>query len=298
MEPVPPHPDIADAPDLFDGGHLWIQECVDGHPFRFQVRGDARLQFGNARREFAGDDAPRAYRHAVHHVQRALDRGALGTAVADTEMVTFVGVATHRNRLAYDWGRLPSVLVTDVHDASQSDADASRGDADAGRFLPPARVEQVVERLGLMPVNAVAKEVRGADFDPAAYEFPESAWRDGPVAGVLVRTKTGRRAVLNNDAVLDDADAGAGDYGSAGGDAVANVDTVLAEYAPASRFQRVARDLDASGRPVTFDAVRERVLDSIYREHAPVFCEGRPPVDVDAFEAAVAERTNAFLADR
>lgn len=280
MQTVPSLPDVGDPPDLLDGGHLWIQEFVDGHPFRFQVQADARLQFGDERHKFAVDDAPRAYRHAVHHVQRSLDRSTLRVAVEDTETVTFVGVATHRNRVDYDWQWLPSVLVTDVHDA------------DAGAFLPPARVEQVVERLGLASVNTVAKEVRATDFDPASYEFPDSAWRDGPVAGVVLRNKTGQRAVLENEAVLDGADAGTADAPSEGTDAA----DVAAEHAPESRYRRVARELEGKGQSRSFDAVQERVLDGVYREHAPRFCEGRPPVDLAAFEQAVAKRTSEFLA--
>lgn len=289
MQNVPSLPDAGDAAGLFDGGHLWIQEFVDGQPFRFQLGADALLQFGNAQHEFSGDDAPRSYRHAVHHVQRALDRNALRDAVEDTETVTFVGVATHRERVDYDWARLPSVFVTDIHDS-----DAGPTESNAGQFLPPARVEQVTERLGLAPVNALAKEVRATDFDPASYEFPDSAWRDGPVAGVVLRNKTGQRAMLENERVLDDAAAGTVDAPPEDTDAA----DVAAEYAPEPRYRRVARELEGKGQSLSFDAVQERVLDGIYREHAPRFCDGRPPVDLAAFEQAVAKRTSEFLADR
>jgi hypothetical protein len=289
MQNVPSLPDAGDATGLFDGGHLWLQELVDGRPFRFQLGTDARLRFGDGQHEFAGDDPPRAYRHAVHHVQRALDRSALRSAVADTETVTFVGVATNRERVDYDWAQLPPVLVTDIHD---SDAGPQNTDdaTDAGQFLPPARVEQVAERLGLASVNAVAKEVRATDFDPASYEFPDSAWRDGPVAGVVLRNKTGQRAVLENEAVLAEVN---GDDGSA-----EDAESVAAEYAPESRYRRVGRELEEAGQSASFDAVQERVLDGIYREHAPRFCDGRPPVDLAAFEQAVARRTSKFLAEQ
>ena len=289
MQTVPSLSDVGDAPGLLDSGHLWLQEFVDGQPFRFQLGADARIRFGTGQREFVSDDAPQAYRHAVHHVQRALDRGALRDAVADTETVTFFGVATHRNRLDYDWGRLSSVLVTDVHDAGKQDTES--GHHDGGQFLPPARVEQVTERLGLAPVNALEKEVRATDFDPGGYEFPDSAWRDGPVAGVVFRNKTGQRAVLENEDVLNGTDGGADDSSAE------DAESAVAEYAPESRYQRVARALEAEGQSVSFDAVQERVLDGVYREHAPAFCEGRPPVDLAAFERAVARRTSEFLAD-
>lgn len=277
MEEFPTHPAAADAPALFDDGHLWIQERVAGRPLRFRLENDARLRFGDGRRSFGGD-VPRAYRHAVHHVERELDRGALRAAVEDAGAVTFFGVATQRDGVDYDWARLPSVLVTDVHD----------GD----RFLPPARVEQVADGLGLQSVNAVAKEVRAADFDPESYEFPDSVWRDGPVAGVVLRNKTGRRAALTNDGVAG------GDASDAVTDERADAAEVAAEYATEDRYRRVADELAAAGEPVTFDAVQERVLDGVYREHAPAFFEGRPPVEVDDFERAVARRTSEFLADR
>jgi hypothetical protein len=276
MHDVPVPPDVADAPDVLEG-HLWLQELVDGTPLRWQLRDAAPIRFGDDVRPFEADDAPRPLRYAVHEVDRRLDRGALRRAVDDVESVTCVGIATHRRRVDYDWEHLPGFLGTDVWDD------------DVGDFLPPDRAEQVFEALGLAPVNVLAKEVRAADFHPERYAFPASAWRDGPAAGVLVRNKTGGRARLPNPDVL--ATESPPDQESSGD---ATADALADRYVTRSRFDRAASAIeDEYGGPPGFDALQERVLDGIYREHAPVF--EHTTVDHDAFRRAVAERTSAFL---
>ncbi|MFB6268980.1 MAG: hypothetical protein ABEH83_03490, partial [Halobacterium sp.] len=187
MRAFPPLPDVAEAPPSLLDGHLWLQEYVAGGALRFQLRESGLLVFGDADREFENVDPPLGYREAVRHVRERFDRDALRAALDDVEAATFYGVATRNEGETYDWDALPPFLGFDVHDATDD------------RFLPPDAVEQLYERLGLAPLNAVVKERRGADFDPSDYEVPESAWRDGPAAGVLVRNKTGDRAKLLAD---------------------------------------------------------------------------------------------------
>ncbi|MFC6730384.1 hypothetical protein ACFQDG_17165, partial [Natronoarchaeum mannanilyticum] len=185
MKSRPPLPPIDEMRDeLLGGGHLWLQEYVDGGALRFQLREDGAIRFGDRERAFEPGDPPLPYRHALAHVRENLDRQALRDAVADVGAVTFFGVATHRKSIDYDWARTPPVLGTDVWSATEKS------------FLPPDRVEQIFRRLGLAPVNAVRKELRAQDFDPDAYEFPASEWYDGPMAGVVVRSKTGGAARL------------------------------------------------------------------------------------------------------
>lgn len=285
MHDVPPLPVVADAPAAVTG-HLWLQELVDGTPLRFQVQEAGPIRFGDETRRFDADDAPRELRYAVHEVQRDLDRAALRTAVADVETVTFVGVATHRRRVDYDWQRLPGFLGTDVWDE------------DTDEFLPPDRAEQVFRSLDLTPVNALAKEVRAADFHPNRYEFPDSNWRDGKVAGVVVRNKTGGRARLPNPAVLASADEQDGidpRPKDVTGDETA--DEFAEQFATRDRFQRAAATLeDEYGGAPGFDALQERVLDGIYREFTPVF--EHAAIDHDAFRRAVAERTSVYVESR
>ena len=132
MKRYPPVPHVDSAPEgLFESGHLWVQELIDGAQLRFRLRTSGRLEFGDSRRRF-GDDPPEPYRHAVRHVRETLDREALRSAVDDVETVVFVGEATHRRTIDYEFGRMPSVLGLDVWDA------------DRGAFLPPDGVERVL----------------------------------------------------------------------------------------------------------------------------------------------------------
>jgi len=281
MHDVPDQPPVDDATDVL-AGHLWLQEFVDGTPFRFQLQAGGGLRFGDDRRTFDADDAPTHLRYAVHAIARELDRSALRRAVDDVESITLVGIATHRRRAGYDWQRLPGFLGTDVWDADAGES---------GEWLPPDRVEQVFDSLDLDPVNAVAKEVRAADFQPDRYEFPDSAWRDGPVAGVVVRNKTGGRAVLENPAVSS-AEPTESDV-DLDHDATPEerADRLADEFATDALFQRTADAIQADEtRSLDFDSLQQAVLDSIYREHAPTF--EHVSVDSTAFRRAVAERTS------
>lgn len=281
MHAVPETPALADAPEV-RSGHLWLQELVDGTSLRAQVREAAPMRFGDDVRPFDAGDAPRELRYAVHEVQRRLDRTALRQAVDDVESITFVGVATHRRRVDYDWRRLPGFLGTDVWDD------------DTGDFLPPDRAEQVFETLDLAPVNALEKEVRATDFHPDRYEFPDSAWRDGPAAGLIVRNKTGGLARLPNPDVLAAPDEPVAPTVI---DANDPAQELADRFATPERFERAASTLadEYGGRP-GFDALQERVLDGIYREHAPVF--EHASLDHDAFRRAVAARTSEFVGSR
>lgn len=289
MHEVPPLPDVADAPDVLSG-HIWLQELVDGTPLRFQVRDSAPIHFGDEQRVFDAKDAPRALQHAIHEIQRRLDRAALRQAVDDVGTITFVGIGTHRRRLDYDWRRLPGFLGTDIWDANAGEPE------EAGEWLPPDRAEQVFMSLGLDPVNAIEKEVRAADFQPSRYEFPESDWRDGPVAGVVVRNKTGGRARLDNPGVR-------------GADAVATLE-LDHESTPAERAERLAdesatdtlfeRTADViradKARSLTFDSLQQAIIDASYREHAPAF--EQYSVDHDALRRAVSRKTSEFIGTR
>lgn len=261
MKPLPPLPDAteaAEAGDLFESGHLWIQELVAGAPLRVRVASDGTLSLAD--RERPVDEPPPSLRAAVGHLERDLDRHALVAAADDPSGVVLSGVATRYEGVPYDWPELPPFLGTDVW----SDAHEA--------YLPPDVVERTFERLGIAPVNAVEKEVDARHFDPGSYEVPDSAWYDGPVAGVVFRNKTGDRAALRNvDARVaseplpdDPAD-------------------LAADVATADRVGRVVDDL---ANPA-FDAVFEGTLVAIAREE-----HARLPTTVDdrAFRTAVAER--------
>lgn len=262
MEPLPPLPAASEVPDLFESGHLWVQELVVGVPVRFQLDETGRLAVRAGDREIAGDPPP-SLAHAVRYLAERLDREALLEVADDPASVTFAGVATRYEGVDYDFARLPGVVGTDVHSASR------------GRWLPPDVVERTFDRLGLDPVATVAQEVRASDFDPAGYELPDSTYMDGPAAGVVVRNKAGGRAAIRHEGV-----ASTGSNGISGRADPAELAAAVVTPARLERARRVA------GAEAGFDAVFERVLELVRREE-----HGRlPAVDERAFRSAVVER--------
>lgn len=274
MHAYPSVPGPTDAAEgFFERGHLWIFEWVDGRPLRFSVEPSGLVIFGDDEQPFPADGEPPAYRAAVRHVRERLDREALRMAVDDPSNLTFVGIAPVRRRVEYDWPRLPPFLGLEVW------AGEERG------FVPPDAATRAFERIGLEPVNALRKEVRAAHFDPSGYAFPDSAWYDGPVAGVLLRNKRGGRARIENPAVsapaLPDGRRDPAELGAA--------------LATADRVERAAATLDARGRAEDPDALAERVLALIYREADWTLEHELPESGADAFRAAVHERVRSAL---
>ncbi|MFC7165969.1 hypothetical protein [Halospeciosus flavus] len=137
MKEFPDIPDVANAPDaLFEEGHLWLYELVDGVPLRFRLTEYGTLRFGDRERTYKPDDVPLRFRHAARHVRERLDRDALRAAVDDPTDVVFFGVATIHQSVDYDWARLPSFLAFDVWNGGRE------------QFLAPETVETVVDQLG------------------------------------------------------------------------------------------------------------------------------------------------------
>lgn len=265
MEPFPETPSLDDAPaDLFESGHLWLQEFVIGAPLRFQVT-DGGLRFGDEVREFEQWAEPAGYRYAVHEVRERFDEGAFRGAVESPGDYTFFGVATRHEGLEYDWARLPGFLGVDLHGPDRG-------------FRPPDVAEQGFERLGLDPVNAIAKELPVRDFRPDRYSFPESEWYDGPVAGVLARNKRGGRAIIQNAAVAPTAP-----------ETLAPEAVVERDVTP-GRIDRIAADL---GDGASVDAVLDRLVDALVREHYAALGESVGP---GAMRSAAAEPVARRLA--
>lgn len=269
MQSFPPVPDVENAPEsLFDGGHLWVQEWVTGGPLRFRLQPSGLLEFGDDQRVFDGGGVPPGYQQAVAHVRGEFDRQRLREALDDVSEAVFFGVATRNEGIEYDWDRTPSFLGTDVWTPD-------------GEFRPPDAAEALFERLGLAPVNAVAKEVRADSFDPATYELPASEWRDGPAAGVLVRNKTGDRATLVADWERPEPD---------WDDEAALADEVATE----ERIATATEHLERRGESVDVAAVTDRVVAVVARQaFARAFDDDA--VDETAFRSAVAERVSRVL---
>ena len=278
MKDFPSIPEPEDVPsELFDGGHLWIQEKIDGAHLRFQLRESGVLRFGGRRRTFDADDVPDAYRHAVRHVRERLDRDALRAAVDEVESVVFFGEATHRHRLEYDWERTPSFLGFAVWSETREE------------FLPPDAVEQIYDRLGVTPVNTFEKEVRAVDFDPESYEIPSSNWRDGPPEGVVVRNKTGLRAQILHPGFAE---------GEEAEPISASADELARRYATPDRLDRVEHSLTAEGTPATVDVVYERVLEELLREKHARLTHRETAVDRRALRSELAALVREFVDDR
>lgn len=275
MKTAPSTPRLADAPDdLFETGHLWLIEQVVGAHLRFRLQPSGEIQFGDRRRVFDADGIPTAYEHAVSHVRERLDRERLRNAVDDPSSVVFFGEAMHYAGVDYDWDRTPSVLGVDVWSGERD------------RFRPPDAVEQIFEQLGLHPVNAVEKERNARDFDPESSEFPQSAWYEGPVAGVVVRNKRGGRALIRNPAVETDREVTPVE---------GSPSEVAAEFAPTERFDRLTARLADEDRPVTFQSLYDLTLETVLRAHHDRLTHSQSSVDLGAFRGALSARTRAYL---
>jgi hypothetical protein len=273
MQQFPPTPPAESAPaSLFDGGHLWLQEWVDGAPLRFRLRESGLLRFGSDEAVFDPENVPVGYRRATRHVREQFDRGVLRAALDDVESAVFFGVAPRLQSVGYDWVRTPPFLGLDVWTA------------DGDRWLSPDAVEALYAKLGLTPVNTFEKELRATDFDPGDYEIPESHWYEGPAAGVLVRNKTGDRGRLPNP-VLD------GTPDPFDGDAAAAV----AAFVGDERIESVAADLTTAGQRADVDAVVERVVEAVVREEYARLFGPDASIDPAAFRSAVAERASRVL---
>jgi len=282
----PENPSVDDDPDL--SGHLWIQELVTGTPLRFRVAESGLVTFGTETETFdAGDDTPLPYLSATEFVRNTLDLSALRSALDDTKSVTFFGVATLYEGIDYDWSGLPAFLGVDIWS----------GDRDA--YFAPDETVRAYEALGLSTLPAVEKEARAEYTNIEEYvsedasEAPDSAYYDGPAAGVLARDKSGGRAVswrsgVGDDVPREDEDTSRDEPLSAKG---------LAEkYVPEERIGRTVDVLRDTDEGATVDRVRERLLADVAREnYARLYDDGEPVVPEKEFRSAVGERAQRYL---
>ena len=279
MKKFPSIPRVANAPDrLFEEGHVWLLEKVDGADFRFQLQQSGLILFGDRSRVYEDPDAiPEPYQHAVRHIRENLDREALRSAVDTIEDIVFFGEAMHHHTISYDWERTPSFLGFGVWSA----------DADA--FYPFDTVERIFNRLGLEPVNAFEKEYRTRYFDPDSYTIPQSEWYDGPAEGVIIWNKRGDRAKLLHPAFREVDETVPVD---------APAEELAVNYATQRRFEKLAAKLDDRHQSVTFDTLYERALEDIVREEHNQLHHGETDVNMQVFRSEVAALTRKFLEER
>lgn len=293
MRSFPPLPNVLgpDAPDDLLSGHLWLLELIDGTGLRVRMDESGLLRFGDPETVFESfDDVPLALRPAVRHVRERFDREALRASVDDPAGVVFFGVAPHYSGTEYDWERLPPFLGTDVW----SDEAATAG----GAFRPPDAAAAIFEGVGLDPITVVERERNARDFDPEAYRIPESAWRDGPAAGVVVRNKRGGRGAIApaSDPIDRSAPDELDDL-----DDLDELDEIVARYVTRARVDRAVDSAGRGGDPPAIGPIADRVVESVARETPVRFGGGvgvAAAVDRDEFRTAVMDRVREYLEDR
>lgn len=271
MHPYPSLPAVADAPDDPLGtGHAWLREYVEGQPLRFSVADSGLLAFADADRRL-GEEPPLYYRPAIRTVREQFDRDAFRAAVDDPTAVTFHGVATCKERAGYDWADTPAFLGTVVsHD-------------DRNGRLPVDVADRALDRLGLGAVPTVEKELRTRHFNHRRYEFPDSAFRETPVAGVEVHNRSGARGRLANPDAPDDRDP---------------LDPTPEGVAGLVTDDRFARVIDAHPEGVHADpaTATDRVLEAIARERRVDLYDGPGQFRPGTVRAAVGDRVRERLA--
>ncbi|RQG93097.1 hypothetical protein EA462_02520 [Natrarchaeobius halalkaliphilus] len=271
----PAVPPASETPELFEEGHLWLLEKIDGAPLRFRLQQSGLIRFGDRNRWYEDPGAvPEPYQHAVRHVRANLRRDQLRTAIEDVEAVVFFGEATHKHAIEYEWDRLPSFLGFDVRSARTN------------AFYPPDIADQIFERIGLRPVNAVERERRARDFDPDSYTVPRSNWYDGPAEGVVIRNKRGGRATLTHPSFREAAEPPPLEQSAS---------ALATTHATRRRLESLAQTRTDRHRSVTADTLVELVLEEIVRrEHDRLFL-GNDSVEMAALRSAVTGQVRPFL---
>lgn len=278
MKSYPSLPAVSAAPsELFESGHLWIQELLDGSLLRFRIAETGQLVFGDETRVYEREEPPEPYHSAVQHVRESFDRTALADGANDPTAFVFFGQATYRRRIDYDWNRLPPFVGFDIWAIDEE------------RFLPPDVVERVFDRLGLRAVNTFERELPARQFSVARFDVPDSAWYDGPAAGVVFRNKRGLRAVLRNPAVGD------GDEQSVRVDG--GVETLVDRWLTDDRVVATAEAIEAANDPVHHGTIRERLHADIVRERYAQLYHSSPALDRRAVRERLDERVIEWFAE-
>lgn len=263
MHRYPERPRARNASNgLFDRGHLWLFEAIDGAPLRFQLTDTGAIRVGDATTTFDLRAVPIPYRYAVQEIRDQIDRDALFEAVPALETVTFFGVAPQRRSIPYEFDRIPGFFGSDIRVTDRG-------------LLPPDVTTKIYEELGLTTLAPIEKEVRAVDFDPNRHSVPPSTWYDGPAFGTIVRNKTGESAFIADD----DAPVSEAEFAPATTEAF--VSTIDVE----TRCERATTALNQVGTAVTVDSLFDRVIAAIGREYPAQFDDGA--IDQHAFSSAL-----------
>lgn len=254
-------------------GHVWVQELPTGGEFRFQVAASGFVTFATTEQSYDTVAAvPPQFRRAAELINERLDRDALEAATDDPSSVTFCGIATRDEGVEYDWDSVPPFVGVDIWSEQKE------------KFLSPDAATAVFDRLGLPTLPAMDKELAAAHADFTRYAdesgFPQSVWQDGQAAGVLIRDKSGNRAVAwcqeqNQEPAFESQSAV----------------ELAAEYATNNRIEQTIAALRAGDQSVTVDTIRDRLIADVVREaYRELFSDGEFVASLSAFQSAIAER--------
>lgn len=293
MRSFPPLPDLRSSEPSADilRGHLWLLELVHGTDLRFRMDDSGLLRFGDPHATYTDrEDVPVALRPALRHVRTRFERKVLRASVDEPAEIVFFGVATHHCGVDYDWERLPAFLGTDVWSAGSQRANASgisssAADSREGSFRPPDAAAAIFEGVGLDPINAVERERNARDFDPDSYSTLDSAWYDGPAAGVVVKNKRGGRGRIVSDLLDSELDA------------TDDPDRLVERYVTPDRLERAVSSMEREGTPPAVGSLADRVVEIVARETPIRFGDRHPgaSLDPDQFRVAAFDSVRAFL---
>lgn len=275
MTSFPETPPLSENPQL--SGHLWIQELVTGRRLGFQVAPSGLTSFGTPERSFEGAEVPPQYRRATEGVRENLDLAALRSAVgdADTESVTFFGVATLYEGIEYDWSDLPPFLGVDIW-SDEQDA-----------YLSPDAAARAYDSLGLSALPAFEKEASAEYTDLERYvsgEMPASEFRDGAAAGVLVRDKSGGRGESWREEGTESASTELSPEEAAG------------RYVTQERIEETVESLsETEGSPTVEEVIERVVADTAREEYSNIYTDDDCVFPESDFRSAVAERVRRHL---
>lgn len=274
-------PYVKPCPETPDGnsiegcsGHVWVQELPTGGELRFRVASSGLVTFATPENSFeSAESVPVPYRRAARSISEQLDRKALQAATTDTGSVTFCGIATWNEGVEYPWESVPPFVGVDVWSGNKE------------AFLPPDAATGVFDRLNLETLPAIEKELQTAHADLTQFgntdEFPQSAWLDGPAAGVLIRDKTGERAQVWHREPDE----------SQPGTEQQSAPDLAETYATTGRIERTTANLRDGATSPTVDRIRDRLVADVAREaYADLYPDGEFIASVSAFESVVAER--------
>lgn len=292
-------PRIGRAENLFNTGHLVIQEKMDGANFRFARSEDvdvdsgfdSGLVYGSKNVEFHDrENLNGSFEHAVDFVENNVDLDVLDDFANETnDTLVFYGEAMHPHTVHYTTN-IPSVLLFDIYHVEDA------------LFCDPSFVETFVTELGLETVPYLERGIDATEFSIEDYEFESSRWYDeeseGPkTEGIVIKNpETSARAKYRTEEFTEV-------HGTAkqSNATAANRDdsTELAlKFTTEARVTKKIFKLRDHGHDVEMQMMPilwERVFQDIINEEYETIFTGDWDINTADFRSAVASHTATIL---